>query len=119
MYKILLFIFLVSSASSLTLASDSRFMEEINNLAQEGYVDAQFNLARIYSNGESVDQNLELAAYWFLQAAEQDNRDAQYQLARMYENGLGVGVDLKEAFKWYKLSAEQGSIEAQYSLGLA
>ena len=85
MYKILLFIFLISSASNLTLASDSKFMEEINNLAKEGYVDAQFNLARIYSNGESVDQNLELAAYWFLQAAEQDNRDAQYQLARMYE----------------------------------
>jgi TPR repeat protein len=41
-------------------------MEEINNLAENGYVDAQYNLARIYSNGESVDQDLKLASYWFL-----------------------------------------------------
>ena len=119
MYKTLLFILLALSFSNPIYASDSKFMKEINSLAQEGYVDAQYNLARIYSNGESVDQDLELAAYWFLQAAEQDNRDAQYQLARMFENGLGVGIDLEEAFRWYKLSAEQGRIEAQYSLGLA
>ena len=115
MHKTLLFIFLVSSTFNLTFASNSKFMEEINNLAHEGYVDAQYNLARIYSNGESVDQDLELAAYWFLQAAEQNNRDAQYQLARMFESGLGVGIDLDEAFRWYKLSAEQGSIAVSYT----
>ena len=93
MYKKLIFIFVTIFISNIAFASNSKFMEEINNLAENGYVDAQYNLARIYSNGESVDQDLKLASYWFLRAAEQGNRDAQYQLARMFESGLGVTVD--------------------------
>ena len=119
MYKTLLIAVIILLAPLSLQAKNTKFMDEINRLAIEGYVDAQYNLARIYSNGESVDQDLELAAYWFLQAAEKGNRDAQHQLARMFEKGFGLEMDLKEAFNWYKLSAEQGSIESQYSLGLA
>jgi TPR repeat protein len=109
-FYILLIIF------SLPVFAENTFITKIENLAERGFSDAQYNLARIYANGESVDQDLIAAEYWFRKSAEQGNLDAQYQLGRMYDSGLGVSINKKEAFKWYSLSAEQGSIDAQYNL---
>ena len=105
------FIFLI--IFSLTLSAKESFISRIEGLANRGFSDAQYNLARMYANGESVEQNFISAEYWFRKSAEQGNVDAQYQLGRMYDAGLGVPIDKKEAFKWDSLSAEQGSIEAQ------
>ena len=112
-----LYIFLI--IFSLPISAENSFLNRIENLAERGFADAQYNLARMYANGESTDQDFISAEFWFRKSAEQGNIDAQYQLARMYDSGLGVAVNKKEAFKWYSLSAEQGSIEAQYNLGLA
>ena len=118
MFKLFSFyIFLI--IFSLPVFAENTFITKIENLAERGFSDAQYNLARIYANGESVDQDLIAAEYWFRKSAEQGNLDAQYQLGRMYDSGLGVSINKKEAFKWYSLSAEQGSIDAQYNLGLA
>ena len=104
---------------SLPVSAENSFIAKIESLAERGFADAQYNLARMYANGESIDQDFISAEFWFRKSAEQGNIDAQYQLGRMYDSGLGVAVNKKEAFKWYSLSAEQGSIEAQYNLGLA
>ena len=111
------FIFLI--IFSINSSAEDSFISKIEGLANRGFSDAQYNLARMYANGESVEQDFISAEYWFKKSAQQGNVDAQYQLGRMYDAGIGVSIDKKEAFKWYALSAEQGSIEAQYNLGLA
>ncbi|GIS05459.1 MAG: hypothetical protein CM15mP109_02150 [Candidatus Dadabacteria bacterium] len=57
-FYILLIIF------SLPVFAENTFITKIENLAERGFSDAQYNLARIYANGESVDQDLIAAEYW-------------------------------------------------------
>lgn len=89
----------------------------LDNAAELGFVEAQYNLACIYYNGEGMEQNYEAAAYWLFQAAHQGYAAAQDQLAYMYETGMGVEKDDREAIKWWQCAAEQGFAEAEYMLG--
>ncbi len=52
-------------------------MEEI---AQKGNSDVQYNLGLIYSNGEDVERDISKAIFWFKKSASQDNVLAQYKL---------------------------------------
>ena len=100
MFKIFFsYIFLIFF--SVNLLAENSFISKIETLASEGFDDAQLNLARIYANGEFVDQDFVLAEYWYRKSANQGNINAQYQLGWMYDVGLGVDVDKKEAFIWY------------------
>ena len=86
--------------------------------AEQGNINAQYNMACMYYYGEGVDQNLDEAFKWFKEAAEKGHIESQYNLADMYYNGEGVEQDLNEAFKWFKKVAEQGDEEAQFRLGV-
>jgi len=81
-------------------------------------LDAQYNLALMYDNGEGVPQDYAEAVKWYRLAAEQGHAKGQYNLALMYDNGEGVPQDYAEAVKWYRLAAEQGVASAQTNLGL-
>ena len=52
-------------------------------LAEQGHVEAQFNLSALYISGRGVEQNQERAAYWVEQAAEQGHEQAQEILQRL------------------------------------
>ncbi|MBD5343304.1 MAG: hypothetical protein HDR93_08690 [Bacteroides sp.] len=106
--------------------------DKISVLAERGNAHAQFLIAHRYSgydysrevwncNTEGYNRNpyydMEKAAYWYLQAAEQDHSTAQNNLGSCYENGTGVKADIREAIKWYRLSAENGSSYGQLNLG--
>lgn len=67
-------------------------------------------------DGVGVEEDLEAAHYWFMQAALQGDADAQYSLGICYEEGLGVEKDLDEAFDWYTRSAAQGNKNAKRAL---
>ena len=84
--------------------------------ALQGHVEAQYQLAEMYFEGQGVNKDLNTAAHWYNKAAEQGHMEAQYQLAEMYFEGQGVNKDLKEAAHWYSKAAEQGHMEAQYQL---
>jgi len=87
--------------------------------AEQGHVQAQFNLAQFYRLGEGVEQNSELALSWLLQAAEVGNDpQAQFMLGDIYRYGEGVVANRFEAFRWYILAAEQTLPEAEYIIGL-
>ena len=60
-------------------------------LAQQGNDSAQFNLGRMYANGQGVTQDYAEAVSWYRKAAEQGNAFAQFDLGLLYEKGRGGG----------------------------
>jgi len=74
----------------------------LTKAADQGHVDAQFHLARIYEGGM---YNYEEAVKWYVKAAEQGHIRAQTNLAQMYHKGNGVTQNCKEAFKWFGRAA--------------
>src|SRR5687768_6698583 len=71
------------------------------NEAENGDIEAQYNLAILYENDERTGKNLEKAFYWNQKAAENEHIKAQYNLAIAYENGKGTEKNLEKAFYWY------------------
>lgn len=86
--------------------------------AEQGYVNAQYNLGICYANGEGVPQDYVEAAKWYRKAANQGNAMAQYNLGLCYYNGKGVPQDYAEAVKCFRRAAEQGYANAQNILGV-
>ncbi len=86
--------------------------------AGQGDAGAQFNLGRMYYNGEGVPQDHAEAVRWYRRAAGQGHADAQHNLGTMYYNGEGVPRDYAEAVRWFRRAAGQGYAGAQFNLGL-
>ena len=99
-------------------ATENPTMEQIRQAAEEGNVKAQYNLGLMYSKGQNVAQDLELANRWYRKAAEQGYPKAQYGLGLSYIQGRGVMQDGLEAAKWFRMAAEQGLDKAQYNLAV-
>ena len=91
--------------------------EETMVLAEQGNVDAQYNLALCYMNGEGVTQNCKKALEWYTKAAKQGDSWAQTNLGYCYYYGNGVRKSYKKAVEWFTKAAEQGTHNAQYHLG--
>ena len=70
-------------------------------LAEEGDVDAQFDLSYAYYNGEGVVQNAKESLFWMLKVAEQGDPKAQFITGLIY---AGIEHDYKEAVKWYTIA---------------
>lgn len=85
-------------------------------LANQGDVNAQFNLGVMYRQGQGVAQDYRKSIIWYRRAAEQGDTEAQNALGTLYEYGEGVPIDYYEAFQWYKLAADSGDAFAQYKL---
>ena len=91
---------------------------EILRAAENGDVNAQYNLALLFDKNELlIDLRNENEIEWeknfeeTLQFAEQGDSVAQYQMPRFLKGSM-------EAVHWYEKSANQGYIPAQYKLGL-
>ena len=87
--------------------------DELTVLAEQGDVDAQFNLALMYNNGKGVLKDSIEAVKWYRLSAEQGIASAQNNLGVMHSNGDGVLKDYSEAAKWFRMSAKQGYDSAQ------
>ncbi len=92
-------------------------LKGLENLARQGELTAQIELANAYRKGIGVTQDYKTAVKWFTLAAEQGDAVAQYNLGIIYSFGLGVIHNYRPAIKWYTLSAKQGNALAQYNLG--
>ena len=77
--------------------------------AEQGHVNAQYNLGRLYrfGGGDEVPQDFKQSVYWLTKAAEQGHVNAQYRLGNMYQYGDEVPQDYQQAFSWYTKAAEQ------------
>jgi TPR repeat protein len=89
-----------------------------------GNADAQFNLARMYYNGEGGDRDLVQAAKWANLSADKGNRRAKglaiqicLELAQNYIDGKDVVPSAHEAARWARQAADYGSVEGQALLG--
>ena len=63
---------------------------ELQQKANDGDAQAQFDLALCYANGTDIEKNEELAFNWHKKAAEQGFAEAQFNLDRCYFEGRGV-----------------------------
>lgn len=90
----------------------------IESLAEEGDMDAQYELGVRYIEGDGVEQSAEKAVEWFRKSAGQGYAAAQNHLGVCYENGDGVEQSAEKAVMWYRKAAEQGYALAQNNLGV-
>ena len=56
----------------------------VKTLADQGDVNAQYELGRMFENGQSVAKNDQLAVAWYRKAAEQGHAEAQASLGVLY-----------------------------------
>jgi TPR repeat protein len=83
-------------------------VDEYIRKAEQGDVDAQYNLGVIFYHGEGMARDFQEALTWFQKAAEQDDADAQYNLGFMFGRGEGVKRDHAQSMQWFKRAADQG-----------
>ena len=80
--------------------------------AENKDIEAQFNIALLYQNGEKIEKNLEKAFYWYQKVAEGGYSTGQYNLGCLYYNSKDIEENLEKAFYWYQKAAENGNIKA-------
>lgn len=69
--------------------------------AQQGDVDAAYNLAVIHQYADGVAYDAAQALAWYRFAAERGDKAAQYALGLMYLKGEGVPADEAKAHEWF------------------
>jgi TPR repeat protein len=80
---------------------------------------AQYNLAMMYSNGESVNVDYQQSVYWFNKSADQGFPPAQHRLGEMYYFGRGgVSRNISRAVSLFLLAAKQNDPDAQMNLAM-
>src|SRR5208282_2631496 len=94
---------------SATAPNSAPDLTALQQSADKGDAEAQFELGRAYFNGNGVPQDFNKAFELFQKSADQGNMKAENNLAVMYERGSGTKQDFAEAVKWYRKSAEQGN----------
>ncbi|MES9960614.1 MAG: tetratricopeptide repeat protein [Sedimenticola sp.] len=90
---------------------------EMEDAAQAGDLESQYQLGMHYTNGKGVLQNYSTAAKWFKKAAEGGHTDARFMYGAALYAGQGVEQDHKEAVKWLGKAAAAGHMRAQNLLG--
>jgi len=134
---------IVKSALVLCALYNHAFSEETTALyieaAEQGNAEAQYNLGKIYLDGDNIEKDATKAVEWFKKSAEQGNLKAQNSLSVFYLRGEVVEKDIVKAFNMmrnatrygervpqgireaiasFKEAAARGDAEAQYSLGM-
>ena len=90
----------------------------MRKLAEDGYLEAQFQMGKLYQDGNRIPQDYQTALAWFKRAAEQGNLKAQTNIGNIYfYGGNGVIVDYEMAANWYRIPAAQGEPVAACNLG--
>lgn len=93
------------------------FMDnDLLELARQGNVDAQFNLAVCYYEGDGVPQNYVEAAKWYGAAADRGDRQAQFNLGLMFYQGKGIPKDYRYAYELFASAARHGDERARMGM---
>lgn len=88
-------------------------LAEWEPLADNGDLNAMYNIALIYDEGLGVPKDKAKAIKWYLEPANRGDIAAQYNLAIIYDYGQGgVKENNKEAVKWYTAAANQADEQA-------
>jgi TPR repeat protein len=93
-------------------------ISELEQRAEQGDVETQFKLARMYQTGDGIGKNSEKAAQWFASAFKNGHVEATRILGALYKNGNGVVKDYVRAKELFELAAGLGSASALNELGV-
>jgi TPR repeat protein len=85
--------------------------------AEQGNVEAQYNLGNLYQKYPKMKFNYRHAFKWYTASAQGGNIAAQKSLAYFYVKGLATDIDYETALLWYTKAAESGDTESQVILG--
>ena len=91
-------------------------IEELQRLAEQGDVEAQYYLVIMYSDGDGIQRDYKKGFFWCEKAALQGYPEAQFVVADMYECGDGVERNIEKAIEWYKKAAENDNDDAKSEL---
>lgn len=95
----------------------SRTMEVFQKRALSGNAVDLFRLGVLYHDGEIVEQDMEKAVSYFMQAACLGHVKSKRCLAECFRTGRGVPQNQTAAFNWLRNAAESGDTVAQCNLG--
>jgi len=93
-------------------------LKEWKPLAEQGNLDAQYNLGILYENGQGVAKDYKQAFFWYKKVANQGYPNAQNKIGVMYAEGKGVERDYPQAAHWLRNAADQDVPAAQSTLAL-
>lgn len=81
-------------------------------LAQDGHLDSQYQIGRLYERGEGVAEDFNRALEWYQRAAQKGQGDAQFRIGLYHMN---ENPDKNEAlgFYWIQSAADNGSNKAK------
>jgi TPR repeat protein len=89
--------------------------------AENGFKEAQFNLAVMYEEGKVVEQNYDEAEKWYILSAKQGHIDAQFHigllLVKLQNKDKKLNND-EEVIKWWSLAANNGHPEAKHWINM-
>ncbi|MCR5416966.1 MAG: sel1 repeat family protein [Pseudobutyrivibrio sp.] len=90
---------------------------ELEVLANEGDVEAQYMLGRLLEYGsDDVKQDFEEALEWYQEAADAGSADATNAIAYFYLTGTYYDQDLDKAAELFNSAIENGSVNANVGL---
>lgn len=95
---------------------NSDHFEELEVLANQGDIQAQYKLGQMYYNGKGTEQNLKKAFKFFQKSAKQNFSESQFMLGEMYYNGIYVRKSLSKAKNWYEKASKQEHKKAKKRL---
>lgn len=115
--KTLMDLYYVNLDKSATNTQLKNFAKYVKG-ALKGSAAIQTKLADFYLDGLNGESYEELAAAWYLLAANNDSTYAKYMLSILFQQGIGVDQDLKKSVSWYK-QAEKDKNHAKAQLQVA
>ena len=93
------------------------YIENLIQSAQNGNVNAMFQLGVYYFNGQYVGYNPQEACYWWTEAANRGSVGAQYNLGLLYDGEISTYYyDENLAGYWFNMAAANGDQEARNML---
>lgn len=107
------------SASSTNIADESVDINSLQEAANNGDRNAQFELGQAFEAGRSVDQDFDQALIWYNKAGSQGHTESQYVLGMWHAFGIHLQPNYDEALRWYSKAAEQGHAGAQFIMGMS
>jgi TonB family protein len=104
------------SKHQLFLQNQQKYKANLLDKANQGNAEAQYLVSRLYGQGifrPNMNENINTAAYWMLEAAKKEHSAAQYEIALRLIEGRSVELDQVKAFKWLQMSANNSYAPAQ------
>ena len=103
--------------NKLPLDQRDEAVEDLERLAENGDVHAQYFLGLLYRDGGLLLPDAEQAVHWLELAAKRDLHAAQYALGKLYLSDDPEVRDVDDSLQWLERAARNGNTDAAYRLG--